>query len=286
MSALKVFKAHMIMEFYHLARISQDNSEQCDKALNLNQQLGEFEDSIDADEFVARSLSAMAELAKADPAIQEFMGQYSHPDKRKALVDSVENKVSADTGKRLDLEEQMEDAVGDYWRARDKFTKAGGRCLDNMISRFVLEDFAGNVGRKARDAFVGTYEQVLSENGPFENKIKELGLDDSATVVRYANMYPQVAMTPDVERDVVKIFSELLQEGMDQDFGDVATPDDYQALVGGNVRATNIAMEFYRCLPLADVYIDLREMSKQEAVERIEEYRQDRHPNNDNELAR
>lgn len=286
MSDLKITKAHMIMEFHHFLKATVEVRNQHDNKLDLNQQLGEFEDSIDAEEFVDRSLSAMKELAKADPAIKDFMSQYEDSKQRKALIESVEKKVYDDTTARITLEETENEAVGDYWRAREKFTKVGGKCLDNMVSRNILQDFASNVGAKAREAFSNVYEQMLSKNGPFESKIKELGLQDSATVARYQNLFPQVAMTPEAERDVVKVFSELLEKGMEKDFHDVATPDDYQALVAGNVRATNVAMEFHRVLPLADLYLDLRNMKPEEALERIEDYRQSRQHQKDSELSR
>lgn len=286
MSNLKIAKAYMVMEFRTLLQVSQERKEQYDNALDLNQQLGEFEDSIDSQEFVERSLSAMTELAKADPAIKAFLEQYEQPEQRQALTERVEKKVSEDTGKRLDLNDQLEEATGDYWRAREKFTKVGGKCLDNMVSRNVLEDFSKNVGSKARDAFVDVYEQALSKHGPFEAKMKELGLEDSATVVRYKNRFPEVAMTPEAEKAVVKAFSELLEQGMEKDFGDVATPDDYLALVAGNVYAANVAMEFFLQLPLADVYVDLRDQDVQEACERIDDYRRGLKAEKDSELTR
>ena len=287
MSDLKVAKARMVMEFNQFIKLSLDLGEHKFNALNMDVSLGDFDvHRPDADEFVDNSLSALSELAKASPEIKAFIDQYSDAEKRKVLSEAVEQKVKNDDGLRLRMEEQVEDAVGDYWRARDNFTKLGGKCLDNTISRSVLEDFALNVGRTARDAFVGTYEQVLAENGPFESKMKELGLSDSATVVRYHNFYPEIAMTPEAEKDVVKAFAELLEKGMETDFADVATPDDYQAIVAGNVRGMNVAMEFHRRLPLADVYVDIDSMSYQEGLDRIETYRNGRKLQKESELSK
>jgi hypothetical protein len=290
MSTKAVHKAKLLMTFHQLLNVMTLRSEEAEKNLNMEQQMGEFENSIDAQTFVSRVLDGMEEMGKADEHISRVREMFRSEEKMNALIQSVQGVVKENTGRRLDLDESFEELMGELYHARTKFEHAGGHLLTNNISRTVLESFRKLTSPDLGHQFAHAYEQVLKPGGVFEQAVRDAGMQEQVIVARYSNVFPEVAMTPQAENKAVELLSNALWKEIKEELPHTVTEEKMHDLVSEGVYAQNMAVMAHRFLPLSDIYLDLRNTSLKEAQDKLDDFRwnrkEQRSPENDSELTR
>lgn len=255
MSTLKLLQNKMIMRFQEMIEARAKRSKRLEDQFNITHMMDDRDDDMTSELFVERVLDAMKELGKASPSIAEFTAQYDSENGMMKLIEEVDDKLLKVNTEREDLDDYLDEKKEKYQAALDAFEKAGGKCLDVIISNNVLPSFMAKAGNQLAFEFTELYAKVLAENGVFEMAMEKEGLSNDVHVDRKPGTTPVVAMTPEVSQTVKETLNDLLWE-----YGKTRFPADCARHINNSLQDSLVETNsnsdlFPDSLPLKELYV-------------------------------